>query len=311
MIGLGGVILQLLAAVAVAAWELLAGAPNTTATWLVVAPAAMTLLGVVLVAIDLFILLPGKRRHGAVRLEPPARGQLTVTLTAYNDEASIAQAVADFLTHPAVKRVVVVDNASRDATARFAADAGAIVFSEPVAGYGSCVFRALREGAAHEDTELVLLCEGDCTFRAFDIDKFLAYISHADIVNGTRIVEQLRSPRTQLTTFMYYGNFFVGKLLEAKHLGAGTFTDIGTTYKLCRRSALQELLPRLNRAVNLEFNAHLLDVALASGLGVVECPVTFFPRVGQSKGGNVDNWRATRVGLGMIRGLLFGWPTAR
>ena len=43
---------------------------------------------------------------------------------------------------------------------------------------------------------------------------------------------------------MYYGNFFVGKLLEAKHLGRGTITDVGTTYKLCRRDALLELLPR-------------------------------------------------------------------
>ncbi|HSS48199.1 MAG TPA: glycosyltransferase family 2 protein, partial [Thermoanaerobaculia bacterium] len=66
--------------------------------------------------------------------------------------------------------------------------------------------------------------------------------------------------------------------------------------------------PRLNPAVNLEFNAHFLDTALASGVEIVECPVTFFDRVGVSKGGNVDNRRALKVGLGMIRGLLFGWP---
>lgn len=57
------------------------------------------------------------------------------------------------------------------------------------------------------------------TFRARDIDKFLAYLPHAELVNGTRIVEQLRAYITQLNTFMYYGNFFVGKLLEIKHLG--------------------------------------------------------------------------------------------
>ncbi|MBC7520157.1 MAG: glycosyltransferase family 2 protein, partial [Sandarakinorhabdus sp.] len=38
--------------------------------------------------------------------------------------------------------------------------------------------------------------------------------------------------------FMYYGNLFVGKLLEAKHLGPGTITEVGTTYKRCRRSTL-------------------------------------------------------------------------
>jgi hypothetical protein len=169
------------------------------------------------------------------------------------------------------------------------------------------VHRALREGVASADTELTLLCEGDRTFRAFDIDKFLAYIPHADIVNGTRIVEQLRSPATQLTTFMYYGNFFVGKLLEAKHLGMGTFTDVGTTYKLCRNAPLRELLPRLDAAINLEFNAYFLDTALALGVEIVECPITFYPRVGASKGGNTNDLRALKVGLRMIRGIVLGW----
>jgi hypothetical protein len=59
--------------------------------------------------------------------------------------------------------------------------------------------------------------------------------------------------------------------------------------------------------VNLEFNAHFLDTALASGLTLVECPITFFSRVGQSKGGNVNNLRALKVGLRMIFGLSFGW----
>ena len=303
--------LHLLAAGTLLGMALMTVSP--TRRWLLaamLAPTGLLLVAAVLIALDLFLLLPAKRRLGAVRFEPLANGRVTVVLTAYNDESSIGLAVADFRAHPAVARVVVVDNASRDATALVAREAGAVVVTEPVPGYGSCVRRALQEGVAYDDTDLILLCEGDCTFRAFDIDKFLSYAPHADIVNGTRIVEQLRSPKTQLTTFMYYGNFFVGKLLEAKHLGAGTFTDIGTTYKLCRKEALSALLPRLNPAINLEFNAHLMDVALESDLGVVECPITFFPRVGDSKGGNTDNWRALRVGLGMIRGLLLGWPAS-
>jgi hypothetical protein len=269
------------------------------------------LLGILLVAADLAFLMPRKRRTHGVRFDVPAITAVTAVLTAFNDEPSIGQAVDDFRAHPRVKRVVVVDNNSSDGTAETARRHGAVVVTEPAPGYGRCVYRALSAGMAYEDTELTLLCEGDMTFRAFDVDKFLAYIPHADVVNGTRIVEQLRSPKTQLTTFMYYGNFFVGKLLEAKHLGTGTFTDVGTTYKLCRNRTLRELLPRLNPAVNLEFNAHFLDTALRSGVEIVECPVTFFDRVGVSKGGNVDNRRALKVGLGMIRGLLFGWPRSR
>jgi hypothetical protein len=80
--------------------------------------------------------------------------------------------------------------------------AGAVVHNEVKKGYGACVYRCLREAVKYDDTELIVLCEGDMTFRAADLAKFLAYLPHAEIVNGTRIVEQLRAYDTQLSTFM-------------------------------------------------------------------------------------------------------------
>jgi glycosyltransferase involved in cell wall biosynthesis len=275
--------------------------------WIVWYSGLPVMIGIVLVTADLFLFLDAKRRKGSVRFDAIGNPKVTVALTAYNDEESIAAAVSDFLSHPLVQRVIVVSNNSTDKTYQRAQEAAAIVFNEPSPGYGRCVYRCLSEACKFEDTDLVVLCEGDLTFRAQDLDKFLAYAPHADIVNGTRIVEQLREYNTQLSTFMYYGNFFVGKLLEVKHLGKGTFTDVGTTYKLCRRDVLGRLLPELNPAVNLEFNAHFLDTALEMDLILVECPITFHPRVGVSKGGNVNNPRAFKVGFRMILGLVFGW----
>jgi len=265
------------------------------------------LAGLFLILVELALLLPRKRRRGAVRWDPPEKLDLTAVLTAYNDEASIGLAVEDFRSHPSVQRVIVIDNNSSDRTADVARRAGAVVIHEPRQGYGHAVWRALREGSRCADTGLTLLCEGDRTFRSYDIDKLLAYLPHADIVNGTRIVEQLRASRTQLTTFMYYGNFFAGKLLEAKYIGRGTFTDAGTTYKLCRNAALERLLPLLNSGINLEFNAYFLDTALRAGLDIVECPVTFHERIGPSKGGNANNLRALRVGICVIVGIVTGW----
>jgi hypothetical protein len=269
------------------------------------------MLGIVFAFSDLFFLLGLKRQHRIVRFVPIENRHVTVALTAYNDEESIGRAVADFFGHPLVRRVIVVSNNSTDDTLQRALEARAIAVNETRPGYGNCVYRCLSEALKYDDVDLIVLCEGDLTFRAYDIDKFLAYAVHADIVNGTRIVEQLRQRKTQLSTFMYYGNFFVAKLLEAKHIGKGTFTDVGTTYKLCWKHTLQSLLPRLNPAVNLEFNAHFLDTALDRGLSVVECPITFHPRVGVSKGGNTNNRRALRVGCRMIIGLVFGWKPAR
>jgi hypothetical protein len=270
-----------------------------------------TTLGLLLCAVDLIFMLGGKRQSPRW-VEGNEAGELqkspvTVVLTAYNDEDGIGDAVKDFSAHPLVKRVIVVSNNSSDQTMERATEAGAIVYNETNPGYGQCVYRCFKEALNCADAEIIVLCEGDCTFRARDIDKFMAYLPHAEIVNGTRIVEQLRAYDTQLNTFMYYGNFFVGKLLEIKHLGRGTFTDVGTTYKVMRRGALKRLLPYLNPTINLEFNAHFLDTALRIGTIVVECPITFHPRVGVSKGGNVNTRRAMAVGLRMMRGILFGW----
>lgn len=264
-------------------------------------------IGLLLISWDLLRNVTRIRQAKSIRNDPPASRFLTVTLTAYNDERSIGGAVQDFRAHPLVKRVIVISNNSRDRTMELAAQAGAIVFNEPRQGYGACVHRALREALAHADTELTLLCEGDLTFRAADIEKFLAYIPHADVVNGSRIVEQLQDRNTQLSLFMHYGNLFAGKVLELKHLGMVSLTDVGTTYKLCRNAPLRVLMTRLDPQVNLEFNAYFLDAALQAGLRILECPVTFYPRVGTSKGGNVNNRIATRLGLRMLYGIFVGW----
>jgi hypothetical protein len=263
--------------------------------------------GLALTVFDVVFMLPHRQQTPRGLHDPVSPiGKLTVALTAYNDEASISAAVADFRSHPLVSQVIVVSNNSRDCTEQRAHEAGAIVVNETEQGYGACVYRCLRECLALGTTDYFAICEGDMTFRAFDLDKLAAYLPHADVVNGTRIVEQLRDYSTQLSTPIYYGNFIVGKLLEAKHLGKGTFTDVGTTYKVMGRAAALRLLPNLNPHVNLEFNAHLMDTVLASGLTMVECPITFHPRVGVSKGAK-NTLTAIRVGARMLIGMTFGW----
>lgn len=311
LLGFAGVTMYLLGVLMALPRQLLGGGERLLAVneWIVWYSCVPLMLGLCLGALDLFVLLGGKRLAGSeVRYEPVTDQGVIVALTAYEDEASIADAVRDFRAHPLVKEVIVVSNNSHDLTMERAAEAGATAINEPHQGYGHCVHRCFQEALARGH-ELIVLCEGDRTFRAYDLPKFLAYAPHADIVNGTRTVECLRARVTQLSTFMYYGNLFVGKLLEAKHLGRSTITDVGTTYKLCRREALLRVMPHLDPAVNLEFNAHFLDVALRLGCEIVECPITFHPRVGVSKGGNLNNGRAFAVGLRMLQGIVFGWKS--
>ena len=67
------------------------------------------------------------------------------------------------------------------------------------------------------------------------------------------------------------------------------------------------LMERLDPKINLEFNAYFLDTALKAGLQILECPISFHPRVGTSKGGNVNNRIATRLGMRMLFGIFVDW----
>lgn len=281
------------------------------AEWLVWYSGTPMFLGLSFALADFLIFFEHKRAPRAYRNDATADEKVIVALTAYNDEESITPAVEDFLAHPKVAKVIVVSNNSKDRTFEYAKAAGADTYNELTPGYGSCVYRCYQEALRAEGAELIVLCEGDRTFRAADIDKLISFAPHADIVNGTRIVEMLRERSTQLTTFMFYGNLFVAKLLEAKHIGRTTLTDVGSTYKLIRRDALEKLMPHLDPTVNLPFNAHFMDRALKHNFSLIECPITFHPRVGESKGGNTDNLRAMSVGLGMMRGITFGWKFAK
>jgi hypothetical protein len=59
-------------------------------------------------------------------------------------------------------------------TLKYAAEAGANTTNESQLGYGRCVYRCFQ-GSIVRDNGLIVLCDGDRTFRAYDLDKFLAY----------------------------------------------------------------------------------------------------------------------------------------
>src|SRR6185503_13011566 len=80
-----------------------------------------TTIGIVLCVIDLIFML-GRKRKNLRWVEGNEdgdlqRSQVTVVLTAYNDEEGVAASVADFRDHPLVQRVIVVSNNSTDRTA--------------------------------------------------------------------------------------------------------------------------------------------------------------------------------------------------
>jgi len=219
--------------------------------------------------------------------------RVSVVFPAYNEEDGIAQAVADFGAIEAVDEVLVVDNNSRDATASRAIAAGARVVPEPRQGYGN----ALRRGLAEAQGEYVVLAEPDGTFMGKDVLKLLAYADDFDLVLGTRTTRELIWHGANMGWQLRWGNWVVAKLLQVL-FGGPSLSDCGCTLRLIRRSAAERLRPRFTVGGS-HFLPEMVCLALLERLRLVEVPVNYRDRVGQSKITGSFN-TALRVGGHMI-----------
>lgn len=218
---------------------------------------------------------------------------VSVVMPAFNEAEGISSVVASFLSIPEIDQVIVANNNSRDNTAEVASRAGATVVWEPRPGYGYACQAALRSA----NSNFVILVESDSTFRAGDVLKFLAYAEEFDVVFGTRTSKSCIWEGSNMGPFLRYGNWAVAKLLEYLHNGP-CLTDVGCTYKLFRREALQRLIPMFSVGRS-HFSPELMILAIRSKLNCVEIPIHYQPRLGTSKITG-SFWKAFRLGLRMI-----------
>ena len=203
--------------------------------------------------------------------------RVSVVLPAYNEELHIRRAVDDFLLPGVVDEVIVVNNNSRDRTAEEAAMTQARVVNEPAQGYGHALRRGLREATG----DLVILAEPDGTFVGRDVLKLLAYSDDFDMVCGTRTTRELIWAQANMGWFLRVGNWAVAKLIQILHAGP-SLTDCGCTLRLIRRPALEQISDRLTVGGS-HFLPEMVILALKDGLRVIEVPVNYRGRVGESK----------------------------
>jgi glycosyltransferase involved in cell wall biosynthesis len=203
--------------------------------------------------------------------------RVSVVLPAYNEERSIRSAVEDFFLPGVVDEVVVVDNNSRDGTAQEASRTPARIVSESRQGYG----HALRRGMAEATGDLVILAEPDGTFVGRDVLKLLAYADDFDMVCGTRTTRELVWEQANMGWFLRIGNWSVAKLLQFLHDGP-SLSDCGCTLRLTHRTALERIRPHLTVGGS-HFLPEMVIVALRLELKVIEIPVNYRGRVGESK----------------------------
>ena len=117
--------------------------------------------------------------------------KIAVIIPAFNEVHSIGKVVAAIPN--TVYKIVVVDNASTDATAQVAESHGAVVLHEKQKGYGY----ACLKGIAHlqeDPPEIVVFLDGDYSDYPEQLTEIIRPIvsDNIDFVNNTVLLWQVR-----------------------------------------------------------------------------------------------------------------------
>ena len=202
---------------------------------------------------------------------------ISLILPAYNEEKNIKKIINDFEKLNIVDEIIAVDNNSNDNTKQEIEKTSAKYFLEKKQGYGAALFKGLSMATS----DLLVMCEPDGTFRATDIFKLLSYQDDYDCVFGTRTNKKLIEKGAKMYPMLRIGNILVGHLLEYLFRGP-TLTDAGCTYKLISRNSFNEVKNNI-KVIGSEFQPELMINLILKKRKIIEIPVSYTKRVGDSK----------------------------
>jgi glycosyltransferase involved in cell wall biosynthesis len=199
--------------------------------------------------------------------------RVSVVIPTHNEAQAIGRVLADLPSH-LVTEVIVVDSNSTDGTPDVARSMGAYVVQEPRRGYG----RACLTGLANtQNPDVVVFLDGDYSDRPAELPIILAPIieGRADITLGSRLSGKGNSGA--LPWHQSFGNRLAAGLIGV--LYGVKVSDLGP-FRAGRADVLRALgleEPTYGWAVEM-----ILKGAVA-GFRIVEVPVSYYPRIGESK----------------------------
>lgn len=221
------------------------------------------------------------------------QGRILIVIPAYNEEQTIVQAIRDLKAH-GFDEIIVVDDGSRDRTAKLAEGEGIVLYRHVVnrglgVALGTGIEAALRLGA-----EVIVTFDGDGQHLAQDVPRLVEPIlsKAADVVIGSRTLDRAGMP-----VIRRVGN--VGcNLITWAMFGVRT-SDSQSGLRAFSRTAAEAIDIRSNE---MEVASEIFWEIKRNGLKFHEVPVRpIYTAYSLSKGQSVLG------GLMMLRNLIWLW----
>ncbi len=220
--------------------------------------------------------------------------RVVVVMPAYHAEKTLADCFSA-IPHDVVDRVLLVDDASDDATLKVAERLGIVTHRHAVnRGYGAnqktCYRLALADGA-----DIVVMLHPDYQYEPRLVTAMAAMVASDvyDVVIGSRILGN-----TAISGGMPRYKYIANRALTAvQNLLAGSkLSEFHSGYRAFSRCVL-ETLPLAANSDDFVFDNQMLMQALAAGfrIGEISCPTRYFPEASQ-----INLRRSTVYGFGVL-----------
>lgn len=197
--------------------------------------------------------------------------------------------------------VIVVDNGSTDGSPEVAERAGARVVHERRRGYGSAYLRGFAEARGR----YLVMGDADDTYDFLAIPDFIEPLRDRgfDMVMGSRLKGNIL-PGAMPWSHRWIGNPILSGMLRL--LFRTSVSDSHCGMRAFTRDAYQRM--RLH-TTGMELASEMVVNALREKLRIEEIPITYHPRIGESKlSGFRDAWRHVRFMLLFSPSYLFQLP---
>jgi len=220
--------------------------------------------------------------------------KLVVVMPAYNAEKTLRQTY-DELPHDYVDEVILVDDASKDATALVAQELGiTTIVHSTNAGYGANQKTCYRT-ALERDADIIVMVHPDYQYSPRLVTAMASMITsgHYDVVLGSRILGG-GALKGGMPYYKYVANRFL-TAFENMILGV-KLSEYHTGYRAFSRKVLETLPLELN-SNDFVFDNEMLAQAVAFGfhIGEISCPTKYFPDAS-----SISFWPSVRYGMGVL-----------
>lgn len=196
--------------------------------------------------------------------------------------------------------VIVSDNGSTDRSVMEAMAAGARVVHQPNRGYGN----AYLKGFSVARGRIIVMGDSDDSYDFTVIPELIKPIADGfDYVLGSRFAGQIK-PEAMSWSHRRIGNPILTKILNI--LFRLKVSDAHSGFRALTRTALDKMALQCE---GMEFASEVVVKAARARLRTIEIPITYHPRIGESKLNALrDAWRHVRFLLLLSPDYLFVLP---